>query len=78
MVAGRAASIPSSVPEPRVIDATTYLFIAAKSGRRHKIDFSGTGIDGPLLNFFLSLFDEVAGPWAPHARGRQHIITLWR
>lgn len=62
MVAGRAASIPSSVPEPRVIDATTYLFIAAKSGRRHKIDFSGTGIDGPLLNFFLSLFDEVAGP----------------
>ena len=62
MVAGRAASIPSSGPEPRVIDATTYLFIAAKSGRRRKIDFSGTGLDGHLLKFFLSLFDEVAGP----------------
>lgn len=62
MVTGRAAAIPSSAPEPRIVEGSTYLFIAAKSGRRHKIDFSGTGIDGELLRFFLSVFDQVAGP----------------
>lgn len=62
MVAGRAAAIPAGPPEPRVVDGSKYLFIAAKTGRRHEFDFSGAGVDGDLLRFFISVFDAVAGP----------------
>lgn len=62
MVAGRAAAIPSGPPEPRVLGEGRYLFIAAKTGRRHEFDFSDVGVDGDLLRFFISIFDMVAGP----------------
>lgn len=62
MVAGRAAAIPAGPPEPRVVDGSRYLFIAAKTGRRHEFDFSDAGVDGALLQFFISVFDAVAGP----------------
>lgn len=62
MVAGRAAAMPAGPPEPRVIDGSKYLFIAAKTGRRHEFDFSGAGVDGDLLRFFVTVFDMVAGP----------------
>jgi hypothetical protein len=62
LVAGRAAAIPSGPPEPRVLGEGRYLFIAAKTGRRHEFDFSDVGVDGDLLRFFISIFDMVAGP----------------
>lgn len=61
MVAGRPASLPSNPPEQRVT-GTRYMFIAAKSGRRYEIDFSGTGLGSSLESFFVTVFDDVAGP----------------